>query len=242
MWCPGRGHLCGACHQAGRAVGDDGVRGCECAAHGQGSGGRRPDGDCPRRDDCIDRSVGQGADSGGRHPRRRQGQVPDAGAGRDARPHSWRAGCRLGRRAHALPLRRERHHDDPRHVGRSASPDVSRARRSWRDREPAHLHIGPVVQCQDSVDERNGGRGGHRAEEGRLRPAEDTSRSAAGCVRRARGHGRRAEDPLCRPCAGGGRRHARARGQVREHRPPRRICRSADQESLCSVDSSSAPT
>ena len=242
MWSSGRGNRGGACHETGRAVGGDGLCGGDRDAHGQGRRARRPDGDCPRRQDRLDRSDGQGADSGGRHPYRWQRQVPDAGPGGNACPHSRRPGTRLSGRAHAVSLCRERHHDDPRHARRSAPPDLPRARGAWRDRQPAHLHIRPVVQRQDGIDERDGGRGRHRAEEGGLRPAEDSPWRAAGCLRRAGSQGRRAEDPLCRPCAGSGRPHPGARGEVREHRPPRRLCRGRSPTTRLRRRHSSAPT
>ena len=179
------------------------VRRCERAADGQGRRARRPDGDCPRREDRVDRSpaakaqIPAGAvriDGKGKflmpglaemHAHIPGGKAPDAAVERTLFLYV----------ANGITTIRGML-GDPRHLG------LSRARREGRDRQPAHLHVGSVVQRQDGVDEGDGRRDGHRAEEGRLRPAEDSPRRAARRVRRAGGQGRRTEDPVCRPCAG----------------------------------------
>ena len=117
----------------------------------------------------------EGAAARGSRACRRQREVPDAGSGRDARPHPRWRGNGSGSRTHLVSLRRQRHHDYPGHARRSASPRLPRASREGRDRQPAHLHVGPFLQRQDSIDHSDGRRSGHRPEEGRLRLVENSS-------------------------------------------------------------------
>ena len=103
----------------------------------------------------------------------------------------------------------------PTESGRSAACSATRhfalrdARCARRDRGADDVSVGTVVQRADGADA--GCRGGarRRAEEGRLRPAEDSSRGAARRLRRAGQDGRRARHSLRRPRARSGRSAAR---------------------------------
>ena len=145
---------------------------------------------------------GERADPNRRGAHRGQGQIPDAGSGRNARAHSrW---CGNGFRPSSARCFCMPPMVSPRFAGCWAIRGISSIANAQKKGKPSARWIyqsGPSFNAKTAATIPMAVEAVYRAEERRLRPAENPSGRAARCVRRARGKGRRTENSVRRPCA-----------------------------------------